>query len=66
VNHPRHQYQEAEPLLLEDYKGMVARKDRIEVADRYHLDCARKWIVQLCQDWVSRRRQPSGRKSEKK
>ncbi len=44
-------YAEAEPLLLEGYQGMVARKDRIAVPDRYHLDRAREWIVQLYQAW---------------
>jgi eukaryotic-like serine/threonine-protein kinase len=31
-------YAEAEPLLIEGYQGMLARKDRIAVADRYYLD----------------------------
>jgi tetratricopeptide (TPR) repeat protein len=44
-------YTEAESLLLEGYQGMAARKDRIEVPERYHLDRAREWIVQLYQDW---------------
>ena len=44
-------YAEAEPLLLEGYQGMVARKDRMAVPDRYHLDRAREWIVQLYQAW---------------
>jgi hypothetical protein len=35
-------YSEAEPLLLEGYQGMVARKERIGVPDRYHLDRARE------------------------
>ncbi|MGA3043554.1 MAG: hypothetical protein ABSF54_22495 [Bryobacteraceae bacterium] len=30
---------------------MVARKDRIEVPDRYHLDRARECLVQLCDAW---------------
>jgi eukaryotic-like serine/threonine-protein kinase len=30
---------------------MVARKDKMEVADQYHLDRAREWIVQLYQAW---------------
>ena len=30
---------------------MVARKDRIAVPDRYHLDCVREWIVQLYEAW---------------
>jgi eukaryotic-like serine/threonine-protein kinase len=44
-------YSEAEPLLLEGYQGMVTRKERIAVSDRYHLDRAREWIVQLYQEW---------------
>ena len=44
-------YTEAEPLLLEGYHGMLARKDRIGVADWYHLDRAREWVVQLYQAW---------------
>jgi eukaryotic-like serine/threonine-protein kinase len=40
-------YAEAEPLLLEGYQGMLERKDRIAVPDRYHLDRAREWLVQL-------------------
>ena len=44
-------YAEAEPLLLEGYQGMLARKDRIDVPDRYHLDRAREWIIQLYQAW---------------
>jgi serine/threonine protein kinase/tetratricopeptide (TPR) repeat protein len=44
-------YAEAEPLLLEGYRGMVARKDRMAVRDSYHLDRAREWIVQLYRAW---------------
>jgi hypothetical protein len=44
-------YAEAEPLLLEGYQGMVVRKDKMEIGDRYHLDRAREWIVQLYQAW---------------
>jgi hypothetical protein len=47
-------YAEAEPLLLEGYRGMLARKDRMGVPDWYHLDRAREWIVQLYQDWGKR------------
>jgi eukaryotic-like serine/threonine-protein kinase len=42
-------YAEAEPLLLEGYAGMAARKDRIAVPDWYHLDRAREWLAQLYQ-----------------
>jgi eukaryotic-like serine/threonine-protein kinase len=44
-------YAEAEPLLLEGYLGMAARKDRIAVPDWYHLDRAGDWLVQLYQAW---------------
>jgi hypothetical protein len=44
-------YAEAEPLLVEGYRGMLARKDRIDVPDWYHLDRARDWLVQLYQAW---------------
>jgi serine/threonine protein kinase/Tfp pilus assembly protein PilF len=44
-------YAESEPLLLEGYQGMLARKDRIAVPDRYELDRAREWLVQLYQAW---------------
>ena len=44
-------YAEAEPLLLEGYRGMLARKDRMGVPDRYHLDRARELLVQLHQAW---------------
>jgi serine/threonine protein kinase len=44
-------YAEAEPLLLEGYQGMLARKDRIDVPNWYHLDRARAWIVKLYQAW---------------
>ena len=44
-------YAEAEPLLLEGYQGMLARKDRIAIPDRYHLDLAHRWLVQLYQAW---------------
>jgi hypothetical protein len=44
-------YTEAEPLLLEGYQGMLARKDRMGAPDWYHLDRAREWVVQLYQAW---------------
>jgi eukaryotic-like serine/threonine-protein kinase len=44
-------YAEAEPLLLEGYQGMLARKDRIAIPDRYHLDLAHQWLVQLYRAW---------------
>jgi len=44
-------YAEAEPLLLAGYQGMTARKDKIAVPDRYHLDRAHEWLVQLYTAW---------------
>jgi serine/threonine protein kinase/tetratricopeptide (TPR) repeat protein len=44
-------YAEAEPLLLEGYQGMLARKPRISSSDLYHLQLANQWIVRLYKDW---------------
>ena len=44
-------YAEAEPLLLSGYQGMATGKDRMAVADWYHLDRASEWIVRLYEDW---------------
>ena len=44
-------YAEGETLLLAGYQGMAAQKGRIAVPDRYHLERAREWIVQLYLDW---------------
>jgi hypothetical protein len=44
-------YAEAEPLLLEGYRGMLARKDRISVPNWRHLASAHEWIVQLYEAW---------------
>jgi serine/threonine protein kinase/TolA-binding protein len=44
-------YAAAEPLLLEGYEGMLTRERRIAVPDRYHIDRAREWIVQLYEAW---------------
>ena len=43
-------YSEAEPLLLEGYQGMLARKDRFDAADRGYSALAHRWVVQLYQD----------------
>jgi tetratricopeptide (TPR) repeat protein len=43
-------YAEGEPLLLEGYQGLLARKNRMAVPDWYHLDRAREWIEQLYKD----------------
>ena len=44
-------YAEAEPLLLEGYRGMAARQAKIGGPDWYHLDRAGEWIVQLYRAW---------------
>jgi hypothetical protein len=44
-------YAEAEPLLLEGYRGMLARKDRMKVEDWYHLERAHEWMSRLYQAW---------------
>jgi lipopolysaccharide biosynthesis regulator YciM/predicted Ser/Thr protein kinase len=43
-------YAEAEPLLLEGLKGMLARKERIPVPYQYNLTLARQWVVQFYAD----------------
>ncbi len=63
-------YAEAEPLLIEGYQGMTARKDNISADDRYHLDRAHEWIVQLYAAWgkpekaADWRKRDAGQKSE--
>jgi serine/threonine protein kinase/tetratricopeptide (TPR) repeat protein len=44
-------YTEAEPLLLEGYQGMLARKNRMDAPNWYHIDGAHEWIVQLYTAW---------------
>ena len=44
-------YAEAEPLLVEGYQGMLARKSNMADADRSNLELARKGLVQLYKDW---------------
>lgn len=44
-------YVEAEPLLLKGYEGMAARKDKIAKPDRYNLDLAHDWLVELYRAW---------------
>jgi Flp pilus assembly protein TadD len=44
-------YSEGEPLLIEGYQGMLARKARISLLDEHHVDQAHKWLVQLYQAW---------------
>jgi hypothetical protein len=44
-------YVEAEPLLLEGYRRMVERKDRMPVPKLRDLDIARAWIVKMYVAW---------------
>jgi eukaryotic-like serine/threonine-protein kinase len=44
-------FADAEPLLVEGYRGMLAREGLIDIPDRYNLELARRWLVQLYRDW---------------
>ncbi len=44
-------YIEAEPLLLEGYRGMVERKDRMPIPKLRDLNSAHEWIVQMYVAW---------------
>jgi tetratricopeptide (TPR) repeat protein/predicted Ser/Thr protein kinase len=44
-------YAEAEPLLLEGYRRMVERKDRMGAPNLFLLHRVRDWIVRLYEDW---------------
>ena len=44
-------YAEAEPLQLEGYEGMVARKEKIAVPDRYQINFARESLAKLYLAW---------------
>jgi tetratricopeptide (TPR) repeat protein len=55
-------YAEAEPLLIEGYQGMLARKDRIAIPDRSELDHGRERLVQLYQAWGKPERAAKWRK----
>jgi tetratricopeptide (TPR) repeat protein len=44
-------YTDAEPLLLEGYQGMLARRDRIPVENYHYLDRSHKWLVELYEAW---------------
>lgn len=44
-------YSEAEPLLVEGYRGMAAQKDGILMSNWYNLDLARDWLVELYEAW---------------
>jgi tetratricopeptide (TPR) repeat protein len=47
-------YAEAEPLLLDGYQGMSARKEKMGVPNLYHLEHARQFLAQLYQSWGKR------------
>jgi eukaryotic-like serine/threonine-protein kinase len=44
-------YPEAEPLILEGYQGMLARKDRMGAPDLPNLDHAHEWLIQMYVAW---------------
>jgi tetratricopeptide (TPR) repeat protein len=58
-------YAEAEPLLLSGYEGMLQREATIPAASRIKLEQARKWIVQLYQDWGKPEKAAEWRKGSK-
>jgi serine/threonine protein kinase len=61
----RKNYREAEPLLLEGYKGMLARETHISVPYRYHLDRARQWLIHLYEAWGKPEKAAEWRKDRK-
>lgn len=44
-------FAEAEPLLLDGYNGMLARKDKMWAPNWYHLDRTRAWLAELYDAW---------------
>jgi tetratricopeptide (TPR) repeat protein len=44
-------YEEAEPLLLSAYEGMLQREASIPAGDRFLLERAGRWVVQLYEGW---------------
>ena len=44
-------YAEAEPLLLDGYRGMSERRTSIGVPNRYYMDRASGWILALYEAW---------------
>jgi tetratricopeptide (TPR) repeat protein/predicted Ser/Thr protein kinase len=44
-------FDEAEPLLLQGYRGMADRKDRMGPPNQYYLDCASEWMATLYEAW---------------
>ena len=45
------EYADAEPLLLQGYQGLDARRERIAVPDSHQLSAALEAIVRLYRDW---------------
>jgi len=44
-------FEEAEPLLLEGYRGLAKFKDSVSIPERYSVELVREWIVGLYQAW---------------
>ncbi len=44
-------YAEAEPLLVEGYRGMDARKGKMVRAERHFLNEAKQWTIKLYEAW---------------
>ena len=59
-------YAEAEPLLVDGYQQMAARKKEISVPDWYYVDRALEWLVQLYEDWGKPARAAEWRQRQKR
>jgi serine/threonine protein kinase/Tfp pilus assembly protein PilF len=59
-------FAEAEPLLLEGFQGLAARQDRIAATERYRIDLARNWLVQLYRAWGKPEKAQEWKKSSEK
>jgi hypothetical protein len=44
-------YADAEPLLLGSYHGMLVRKEKMNIPDRFYLDRTREWMDRLYPTW---------------
>ena len=47
-------YSEAERWLLAGYRGIEARKDKLDASDRYRTGRVRGWIEKLYREWGKR------------
>jgi tetratricopeptide (TPR) repeat protein len=59
-------YAEAEPLLLEGYQGMLPEKGPMRGPDRYLLDGAHEWLIQMYVAWGKPEKAAEWRRKQKK